>query len=67
MNAGLGRWVVTDNHHVIPEFDLFEHISTIECWCKPTNDRGVFIHHSKDCREILEPDYQGGRRDIGSA
>ncbi len=43
--------------HIIPDGDLREH-SINECWCFPTEDEGLLIHHSLDRRE----DYENGQR-----
>lgn len=42
--------------HVAPIDDLLEHIIDDEatCWCKPTVDADVIIHHSIDLREDNE-------------
>lgn len=37
--------------HVLPRNDLREHSDTRNCWCGPTEDEGVFVHHSMDRRE----------------
>lgn len=44
--------------HVVPLNDLREHESNGSCWCKPTLDEGVWMHHSMDGRE----DFETGRR-----
>ena len=41
--------------HVVPVGDLREHFLTVACWCQPTEDRGVVVHHSLDRREEREP------------
>ena len=59
LNEGLGGgWNVMKSGHVMPVDDLFEHTESVECWCKPTNDDGVIIHHSRDGRELFETDYR---------
>jgi hypothetical protein len=45
-------WRVTGNH-VYPAHDLREH-SLKDCWCNPTEDEGVLVHHSLDGRELYE-------------
>ena len=35
--------------HVTPASE--EHSHTCECWCKPTLDGTVWVHHSADRRE----------------
>ena len=50
-------WKV-DGNHVYPVNDLREH-SVARCWCRPTNDDGVVVHNSLDCRELYE---RGERR-----
>lgn len=34
--------------------DLREHEANGSCWCKPTLDDGVWLHHSMDGRESFE-------------
>jgi hypothetical protein len=35
-----------------------EHITSADCWCKPTElEDGIFVHHSMDRRE----EYEEGR------
>jgi hypothetical protein len=49
----------TDTYpHVRPREDLKPHRLTFKCWCGPTFDEGVWVHHSMDRRE----DYEAGRR-----
>jgi hypothetical protein len=38
----------------MPLGDLREHDPYPTCWCKPTEDEGVWIHHSMDRREEHE-------------
>jgi hypothetical protein len=26
----------------------------VECWCRPSDDDGVVVHRSLDCRELYE-------------
>ena len=49
----------TDTPHVVPIDDLRGHEPT-ECWCGPTFDEDVWVHHAMDKREEYEPD--GGAR-----
>lgn len=42
---------MTDDTHVVPLNDLREHEAEPDCWCGPTEDEGVWIHHSMDRRE----------------
>lgn len=49
-------WATYPNGHVVPVDDLYEHILTVDCWCRPTNIYGVVVHNSKDCREMFEHD-----------
>lgn len=44
--------------HVMPINDLREHVESNDCWCSPTEDDGVMVHHSMDRRE----EYERGRR-----
>jgi hypothetical protein len=39
---------------VVPLHDLREHEVNGSCWCKPTLDEGVWLHHSMDGREAFE-------------
>ena len=32
--------------------DLREHEANGSCWCKPTLDEGVWLHHSMDGRQL---------------
>ena len=45
--------------HVIPRRDLREHALSRDCWCSPTEDEGIMVHHSMDRREEFE---RGDRR-----
>jgi hypothetical protein len=41
--------------HVYPLDDLREHDTEGDaCWCRPTEDDGVLIHHAMDGREAFE-------------
>lgn len=41
--------------HVMPRGDdLGPHWAHRECWCRPTEDDGVLVHHSHDGRERNE-------------
>lgn len=40
--------------HVIPVGDLKLHAESTQCWCRPTDDDGVLVHHSMDRRESVE-------------
>jgi hypothetical protein len=48
-----------DTWHVLPLGDLCEHQSSPSCWCGPTLDEGLHVHHALDRREEAEP---GGAR-----
>lgn len=50
-------WEVRDRH-VVPLNDLREHDAISDCWCDPTYDDGVMVHHSMDRRE----EYERGER-----
>lgn len=40
---------------VYPLDDLREHdIDSEQCWCHPTYDEGILVHHSMDRREEFE-------------
>lgn len=43
--------------HVRPINDLRPH-AWADCWCDPTDDDGIAVHHSMDRRE----EYEQGRR-----
>lgn len=42
--------------HVIPLNDLKPHTEMAKCWCHPTDDDGVLVHHAMDNRELWESD-----------
>lgn len=42
---------------VIPLDDLRPHERATQCWCDPTYDDGVWVHHAMDRRE----DYEDGK------
>ena len=44
--------------HVTPIDDLKPHEFNAECWCRPTDDDGVWVHHAMDRRE----EYEEGRK-----
>lgn len=49
-------WEVVKYHdsiHVVPRNDLIEH-SFDDCECCPRYEDGVYIHNSKDERELTE-------------
>jgi hypothetical protein len=48
----LAGWRI-DGNHVYPTDDLRPH-SLTDCWCHPTDDEGIMVHHSMDQREIYE-------------
>lgn len=54
--AGSGDAMTSDrpDWHVVPLNDLREHEANGSCWCKPTLDEGVWLHHSMDGREAFE-------------
>ena len=43
--------------HVTPLDDLRPHDEAQDCWCGPTDDDGVLVHHALDRRE----EYETGR------
>jgi hypothetical protein len=45
---------------VMPVNDYREHEVSDVCWCRPTLDDGVLIHHSMDRRE----EYERGERRV---
>jgi hypothetical protein len=46
--------------HVVPLDDLRPHVESDICWCNPTDDDGLWVHHSLDRRE----EYERGEREI---
>ena len=52
--AGSGDAMTLDrpDWHVVPTNDLREHEANGSCWCKPTLDEGVWLHHSMDGRQL---------------
>ena len=54
MKQIVNDWEVTPDAQVIPRDDLKPHTQDLACWCKPTVDEGVTIHHSLDQRETYE-------------
>jgi hypothetical protein len=53
-NCRQGRDCNCAGWHVVPLHDLREHEVNGSCWCKPTLDEGVWLHHSMDGREAFE-------------
>jgi hypothetical protein len=51
-NCRQGRDCNCAGWHVL--HDLREHEVNGSCWCKPTLDEGVWLHHSMDGREAFE-------------
>jgi hypothetical protein len=47
----------TATPHVVPVADTRRHLPE-NCWCQPTFDGKVLVHHSADRREEREPDYK---------
>ena len=54
LNDGLYGWLITEALHVMPLNDLREHTEDTECWCDPTDDGEIVVHHSADNREAFE-------------
>ncbi|WP_315782421.1 hypothetical protein [Bradyrhizobium sp. SZCCHNPS1003] len=48
-------WEV-EKYHVVPINDYRDHSTDSDkpCWCNPTEECGVFVHHSMDRRELYE-------------
>jgi hypothetical protein len=44
----------TGERHVLPLEDLRPHTHSATCWCGPSDDDGVWVHHSLDRREEVE-------------
>lgn len=53
-NCRQGRDCNCGGVHVVPLNDLREHDLNGSCWCKPTHDEGVWVHHAMDGREAFE-------------
>lgn len=49
-----------DKYHVVPENDLYEHVSSMECECSPKLKDGVVVHNSYDKREYFEDNEKFG-------
>jgi hypothetical protein len=47
--GGWQVWSVDGENHVIPVGE--DHSHTEMCWCKPTLDGEVWVHHARDRRE----------------
>ena len=47
--------IMSNDWHVVPVNDLRDHAVAEDCWCEPTEDEGVWVHHSLDHREKGEP------------
>ena len=55
------KWLITPDGfycHVRPIADLREHALSKACWCGPTADGSVWVHHAMDRRE----EYETGRK-----
>lgn len=54
----MSKWravcLATGERHVTPISDLRPHDESPTCWCSPTDDEGVWVHHSLDRREAFE-------------
>ncbi len=53
-NCRQGRDCNCAGWHIVPLNDLRDHDTNGSCWCKPTLDDGVWLHHSMDGREAFE-------------
>lgn len=56
-------WSIFDTHswtHVVPDEDLKIHTLSAGCWCRPTEENLIFVHHSMDRRE----DFEHGKRKL---
>lgn len=53
-NCRQGRDCNCAGWHIVPLNDLRDHQTNGSCWCKPTLDDGVWLHHSMDGREAFE-------------
>jgi hypothetical protein len=53
----MSQWEVIETmcgNHVMPIDDLKPHDADQRCWCTPFDDEGVWVHNSKDRRELYE-------------
>jgi hypothetical protein len=53
-NCRQGRDCNCAGWHIVPLNDLRKHQENGSCFCKPTLDDGVWLHHSMDGREAFE-------------
>jgi hypothetical protein len=48
-------WIAfSDPAEVMPVNDFRLHIHGLKCWCRPTDDDCVIVHHAMDGREAYE-------------
>jgi hypothetical protein len=45
-------WKVQGNQ-IVPVNDLRRHLPA-SCWCRPSDEDGIIVHHSLDRRELYE-------------
>lgn len=50
---GSPMWLAT-SEHVIPMDDLRPHEESSQCWCRPFDEDGIWVHNSMDKRELAE-------------
>jgi hypothetical protein len=57
-----GGWLAVADpktgNHALPLNDFRDHVESGQCWCRPTLDENVWVHHAMDQRE----QYEEGRK-----
>lgn len=52
LSGGWSIWDTDlDERHLVPNDDARPHSHTDKCWCEPTLNEGLFVHHPADRRE----------------
>jgi hypothetical protein len=52
--------------HLVPTRDRKQHQADHACWCEPTLEDRVFVHHAADRREASEGDAESDYREGGN-
>lgn len=48
----VGWALMNEPWEVLPFNDVHQHVSGVECWCRPRiDDDEVIVHNAADCRE----------------